>query len=810
MSATISRLTARLAIIVALVATTLFVGVAGAWAEPAEPWLTVAELQDLLDNPGGDPVEGYFKTVLKGKDVVELDVTVKAITYGSQTGPVSGAALIYFETDDPRLTEKGGIASGMSGSPLYVNDNGTDKLVGAVSYGDAFTPTAAFATPVESMAAIENYPTGAAASISQLDRLVLSGTGVTDKVVITTDPEAHAADALKGTIVASPLSAFSVGGINPQAKIFKEYSTYLKSRGFSVVSGPATGMSSMTHPLDEPLEGGSAIAAMATRGDLWAGGIGTATYKNGANVLAFGHPMVWSGRSGLSMTNAWVDAVLPSEMVPYKVARPAALRGTITQDRLAGIMGVEGQAPVEIPVTAKATLGSESAETTVMVPAMVMNAFSWDFYGLPTMGAYVAGSRLFDQYTVPGSATTTTTVVVKDGSQTWTIVRTNRFDSAEDIPYEAVSDVAMVVGSLQFLSDNGIAKPQIQSVHLDTTFSTNRNLTEIKSVDVAGGLKYGANKAVVTYAKWGHAQDMKRDVWFTIPTNVPLTGALTATGAYDDGGDGEDDEEGMFDEPDELGYIDRTTTKEMVDELKKVPTNDTLTVTFQPVSMEMPAGEEDEDEPETYKPIEVSVRTGSVVVGRATKVAPSIQAIVAPSSTLPYYSYSLLTGMVVGSEGGGTLTVSRRYAGQANWASQGKADFVSPTVFEALLDPMTRNATLRMTYSGDKYTLAATKDISVKVAAKVKLAKSASTIKRGKKVTLTATVSPKDSGGKVVFERYSGGRWKTIATKSVVAGKAVYKYKAPLGKNTLRARTVGSSINASGKSSKITVKVVKK
>lgn len=806
MSATIPRLASRLALLVALVATALFAGAAGAWAAPGEPYLTVAELQDLLDANGGK-LDGHFKTVLKGNTVEELDVTVEAITYGSQTGPVSGAALIYFETDDPRLTQKGGVASGMSGSPLFVDDGGIDKLVGAVSYGDWFTPTAAFATPIESMAAIENYPSTLSASVALLDRVVLSGTGVADKVVITTDPEAYAAETLKGTIVAAPLATFSIGGVNPKSRILKEYSAYLKSRGFSVITGPANGMSSMTHPLDEPLQGGSAIAAMASRGDLWAGGIGTATYKNGSNVLAFGHPMVWSGKSGLAMTNAWVDAVLPSEMVPYKVARPATLRGSITQDRLAGIMGVEGQMPVEIPVTAKATLGAEVAETSVLMPAMAMNSYSMDFFGLPTMGAYVAGSRLFDQYDIPGSAMTTTTVVVKDGSQSWTLVRTNRFDSASDITYEVVSDVSTIVGSLQMLGRNGIAKPQIQSVNVETTFSTDRNLTEVRDIDVAGPLKYGANKAVVTYVKHGQPQEFTREVWFSIPTNVPLTGALSAFGTFEEGPEGES-QQGLF-EAEGSGIIDRTTTQDLVNDLNKLRKNDTLTVSFQPFTLDLPSEEDAPTEPESFKPIEVSVSTGSVIVGRADKVAPSIQAMVSPEGALPYYTYSLLSGVVVGSEGGGELTVSRRYAGQTTWANLGKADFLSPTMFEALLNPMTRNATLRMTYSGDKYTLAATRDISVKVAAKVKLARSASTIKRGKTVTLTATVSPKDTGGKVVFERYTGGRWKAIATKSVVAGKAVYKYKAPLGKNTLRARTTGSTINAPGKSSKITVKVVK-
>lgn len=804
----IRTVASRLTVLSVLVVVTMLAFVAGAWAAPAAPTLTVDELQTLLDDNGGQ-VDGYFKTVLKGKTVVDIDATVLSITGGSQVGPTSGAALIYFETDDPRITENGGVASGMSGSPLYVDDNGTDKLVGAVSYGNWFTRKAALATPIESMIPIESMPGLATTSVSQLDRMVLTDAGVVDKVLVTMDPEKHAAKAVSGTIVATPLSAVSIGGINPNTKIFKKYAEFLNKRGLSVVRGPETGMSSMTHSIDEPLTEGGSVAALAARGDLWVGGMGTVTYTNADNAIAFGHPLYWTGATGLLMTNAWVDGVFPTEETPYKLMRPGALRGTLTQDRKAGIMGVDGQMPTEIPVVSKARFGAESAETTVLVPAMAMNSSSWDFYGLPALGTWVAGARLFDSLDVPGSVMTTTTVVVKDGSQSWTVVRKNRFNSTGDVTYDSVTDVDSIVTRLQMLSANGIAKPKIQSVKLESSFSATPNLMEVVDVTVAGGLKHGANKATVTYKKWGQVAKSKMDVWFIIPSNVPVSGTLTAFGTT-----GDDD---LFDDFDALdeetvggGWIDSTTTKEAVDELRKELTNDKLTVSFQPIDLSWVGGEEGEDEePVDFDPIEASVRTNSVVVGSVSKSAPAIVTVMDPAGTLPYFEYPGITGMIVGTEGGGTLKISRRYVRQSAWAPQGTAKFESGTVFEALLDPMSRNATLRLMYSGDDSSLAATQDVNVKVAAKVKLKPSAKTIKRGKKVTLTATVLPKDSGGKVVFERYSGGRWKAIATRYTVGGKAAYKYKAPLGSNRLRARTIGSAVNAPGTSSKITVKVVK-
>ena len=39
---------------------------------------------------------------------------------------------------DPVMKDIGGIAAGMSGSPLFI-DVGGDKMIGALSYGDIFT-----------------------------------------------------------------------------------------------------------------------------------------------------------------------------------------------------------------------------------------------------------------------------------------------------------------------------------------------------------------------------------------------------------------------------------------------------------------------------------------------------------------------------------------------------------------------------------------------------------------------------------------------------------------------------------------------
>jgi len=126
---------------------------AAAAAAPPEPTLTVAQLQTLLDASSSGTIEGYFKTVLKGSDIVEIPVTVRStVPYSIPEG-----SLILFQAHGAAIEEIGGMAHGMSGSPLYVVGQGADKLVGAFSYGDIFTRGyLGLATPVEYMAAMED------------------------------------------------------------------------------------------------------------------------------------------------------------------------------------------------------------------------------------------------------------------------------------------------------------------------------------------------------------------------------------------------------------------------------------------------------------------------------------------------------------------------------------------------------------------------------------------------------------------------------------------------------------------------------
>ncbi|HKX17087.1 MAG TPA: SpoIVB peptidase S55 domain-containing protein, partial [bacterium] len=92
-------------------------------------------------------IRGYGLTVIHGTTIQRFDVNVLGVLKGEGD---SDTDLILFRASGPLIKQAGGTASGMSGSPIYLNG----RLAGALSYGYHFPgPDAdlSLATPIEQM-----------------------------------------------------------------------------------------------------------------------------------------------------------------------------------------------------------------------------------------------------------------------------------------------------------------------------------------------------------------------------------------------------------------------------------------------------------------------------------------------------------------------------------------------------------------------------------------------------------------------------------------------------------------------------------
>lgn len=262
-------------------------------AEAAVPLMPVRDLR-----PG---MQGIGKTVISGNKIEDFNVEILGVS-GSETSGYSIFVRLYGDLID----KTGGVAQGMSGSPVYVDG----RLVGAVAFGKAFNdPHYCFLTPIASMLRLLDVP-------AAYDKSLLpQGTSLT------------------------------AGGFTPDGM------EYLKEKLHAVGLDAVDGGSGSMSGFNEPLAPGSAVGASLMQGDLSLGAIGTVTWTDDeGQILAFGHPFMQRGESSFFMNNVWILGCIPNMQSSYKVGNMGAAIGTFSQDRASGIAGKTGSLPKAVPV----------------------------------------------------------------------------------------------------------------------------------------------------------------------------------------------------------------------------------------------------------------------------------------------------------------------------------------------------------------------------------------------------------------------------------------------------------------------------
>ena len=530
---------------------------AALWAVTAPPTAMAAppsniwDLTTLQTHLDGGSVQGYFLTVLGGAtEADQTPVAIPATIESIVPAETQDGALILFSATGATITDIGGIAAGMSGSPLYVGDPddpqpATDPLVGAVSYGDIFTTGGlGLATPIEYMIAIQTShatagtaatPAARAESVTLARPVKTSSTSVRRVVVAASAAKARSIQATSGTAVFAPLDVIEIGGLSARSRLFKQTASRLEAAGYQVVAAPAAGAAGAYDPdWSTPLVAGGSLGTVYSVGDLWIGAAGTVTYVDGSTVMAYGHPLDWLGSSTAYLTNAWVSGIWHTSMEPYKLMAVAATQGMITQDRGSGVEGVVGTLPAETTVSASATFGGKTVLSASRVPQAVVNPVL--FYDLPVYAAQVPIYRAIDAGLLGGSATTTSTVVVNDGTSDYTVTINNVWDDPYDVTWETTNDIDAMLYTLTQNAD-GIAPATIKSVDFSTLLSAQRNEARIVTARVPGGLKIGANDVIVTLAEYGVKDLQTAHVTLTLPAGTPLGGGIEVYGAGYYGGD---------------------------------------------------------------------------------------------------------------------------------------------------------------------------------------------------------------------------------------------------------------------------------
>ena len=411
-------------------------------------------------------MQGIGKTVIQGDTIEEFNVEILGVQ-GSEATGYSVFVRLYGD-----LIEKtGGVAQGMSGSPVYVDG----RLVGAVAFGKVFNdPHYCFLTPIGRM-------------LSLLD-----------------EPKALPADWLpQGT-------ALQAGG-------FTEYGlSYLQEKlaplGLEAVSAVGVGQGS-----GKALEPGSAVGASILQGDMTLGALGTVTWTDDkGNVLAFGHPFMQRGKSNIFMTKAWVLGVVPNMQSSYKVGNMGEPIGTFTQDRSSGIGGSQGKLPTTIPlfitvndtgrgqgVSMRLEVVEDERLAPAIVEAAVVNALS---KACDRNGGGTARLR----FTITG---------VDSKKQNLSIQRENMFYSSDAILKNVNAELSE---AMTILMQNKFEAVQLYGINVEAQLSEQVQVAEIQRVQAAAEKAQAGEKiAIDVTMKPYRGQEFTRTVYFTVPKDHP-------------------------------------------------------------------------------------------------------------------------------------------------------------------------------------------------------------------------------------------------------------------------------------------------
>jgi len=215
-------------------------------------------------------------------------------------------------------------------------------------------------------------------------------------------------------------------------------------------------------PAEAGIVPGGTLGVSLSYGDLSAIGFGTVTMVCGDQVVGFGHPMLWGGRSTLTVHGG--DVVYVQEdptLSPFKVTNATGPVGTIDQDRFTGVSGPLGAIPETTEVTSAVTAEgrSRSGTTQVSVASLLPD--------LATSAVLSNQDRVFDEIG-EGSALLRTKVTGTAGGAPFVLRRTNGFASEWDISLESAFDLYSTVSALE---NNRFTDVDIDSVDVSSAMT---------------------------------------------------------------------------------------------------------------------------------------------------------------------------------------------------------------------------------------------------------------------------------------------------------------------------------------------------
>ncbi len=351
--------------VIAAVALGLVIAV-GLGVRPADSQSRIISFSEI--KPG---MEGIGKTVIKGTEIQTF--SVKVIDVIDNPGILDDHIVV--RVGGPTIRQAGGVAAGMSGSPVYINNKLAGALWGSWGFQVGAEPIA-LVRPIETMLAlVKSLKEKAQMRLGRLPdpplasnlTLPLSasgeerGGGFSQRAatpLLVSGLAGRALQYLKDGVSERLMRAagmrqalFSVGQedfVHELAQGLEErYSVRIQPTGLSGAAAHAGSYTSEPIPLQE----GSPFGVMLTDGDVTIGAFGTISYIEDEILLGFGHWLLPAGETEFFLTEAYIVDTVESLETPFKLGVPGKTIGAILEDRWQGVGGVTDFEPRALSIS---------------------------------------------------------------------------------------------------------------------------------------------------------------------------------------------------------------------------------------------------------------------------------------------------------------------------------------------------------------------------------------------------------------------------------------------------------------------------
>ena len=439
-----------------------------------QPWdlSAVVPIDSVRAMAPGTPL--FMRTEFANGELADLEMLLVQVVDDF----LAPMPVIMVESSDPVLIQLGGVAQGMSGSPVF-SEQGT---MGAIAYGYSgqdSPPYYFFATPIE---------------------WVIGSRG--------TVPSAKPAATWEGNRITPLEIPFLITGLNGAS---------LSGRGSFPLDKAVS--AALTQERQESFEAGRPLAVGLLLGEITAGSIGTISYVDGDRVYGFGHPFFGLGPVEFPIIEAKVLGEISNLFAPFKFATlNPTVRGTLTEDRLPAVRGVLGEGPELVPVKSKYTFPSGSElELTHRMPADGL-----DSYTALDLVTYASFNPLYNRVeNDPGHSLRATATVSFTGTDS-VLARTRLYAEPDgrilNLIGSASGDLSFALFELMGRNDYALQVSESE-VHLEMIPEPRFAQVVEVSADTVASL--GGTLAITASLRVGRRSDREIELELAIPDTLP-------------------------------------------------------------------------------------------------------------------------------------------------------------------------------------------------------------------------------------------------------------------------------------------------